>query len=239
MAVGEVLSEAFALYRRHFVHFLTIAFVVFAVVALVNLLLVVALGWFGLILSAVVSLVGLYLVQGAVVVAVQDVRDGRADLSLGETLRRVQPRLGILVVTGIVAGIAIAIGFVLLIVPGLILLTWWAVFVPALVLEGLGLSDSLGRSRNLVSGNFWPVLGLIVVVVLILIGASIVLSLILLPLDDNLASFISNFVSNTIFTPFVGLALTLAYYALRAQKGEADAPADTPGGPPETLPADA
>jgi len=221
--VGEILGEAFRLYRAHLGHFLAIAFTVYAVVAVVNLLLVLALGWFGVILSAVISLIGLYLVQGAIVVAVQDVRDGRADLSLGETLSHVKPRLATLVLTGIVAGIAIAIGFVLLIVPGLILLTWWAVFVPALVLEGLGLSDSLGRSRALVSGNFWPVLGLIVVVILILIGASIVLSLILVPLDDALASFISNVVSNTIFTPFVALALTLAYYALKAEQGELEA----------------
>jgi len=218
--VGEILGEAFRLYRAHLGHFLTIAFAVYAVVAVLNLLLVWALGWVGVILSAVVSLVALYLVQGAIVVAVQDVRDGRADLSLGETLGHVKPRLATLVVTGLVAGIAIGIGFLLLIVPGLILLTWWAVFVPALVLEGLGLSESLGRSRGLVAGNFWPVLGLIVVVMLILIGASIVLSLILVPLDDALASFISNIVSNTIFTPFVGLALTLLYYALLAEQKE-------------------
>ena len=233
--VGEVLGEAFGLYKRHVVHFFLIALAVFAVVALLNLLLVLLLGWFGLILAAIVSLVGLYLVQGAVTVAVQDVRDGRADLSLGETLRRVQPNLGTLVLTGIVAGLAIAIGLVLLIVPGLILLTWWAVFVPAIVLEGRGLSESLGRSRELVAGNFWPVLGLIVVVILILLGASIVLSLILSPLDDALQSFISNLVSNTIFTPFIGAALTLAYYALKAEKGETEVAATPAVAPPAEL----
>ena len=226
--VGEVLGEAFGLYKRHVVHFFTIALAVFVVVALVNLLLVVLLGWFGLILAAIVSLVGLYLVQGAVTVAVQDVRDGRADLSLGETLRHVQPHLATLVLTGIVAGLAIGIGLLLLVVPGLILMTWWAVFVPAIVLEGRGLSESLGRSRELVAGNFWPVLGLIVVVILILLGASIVLSLILSPLDDALQSFVSNLVSNTIFTPFIGLALTLAYYALMGQQDETEVAAAPP-----------
>lgn len=230
--VGEVLGEAFGLYRRHVGHFLAIALAVYAVVALLNLLFVLLLGWFGLILSAIVSLVGLYLVQGAVTVAVQDVRDGLADLSLGETLRRVQPQLATLVLTGIVAGIAIAIGLLLLVVPGLILLTWWAVFVPAIVLEGLGLSDSLGRSRQLVSGNFWPVLGLILVVILILLGASIVLGLILAPLDDALGSFIANLVSNTIFTPFIALALTLAYYALKAEQGESEVATVAPPAPP-------
>ena len=50
--VGEVLGEAFGLYRRHVGHFLAIALAVYAVVALLNLLFVLLLGWFGLILSA-------------------------------------------------------------------------------------------------------------------------------------------------------------------------------------------
>jgi hypothetical protein len=41
-----------------------------------------------------------------------------------------------LIVAGLLAGIGIAIGLVFLIVPGLILLTWWCLIVPVVVLEG-------------------------------------------------------------------------------------------------------
>ena len=46
-----------------------------------------------------------------------------------------------LVFTGILAGIAIGIGFVLLIVPGLFLLTIWALVAPVIVIERKGVMD--------------------------------------------------------------------------------------------------
>ena len=70
------------------------------------------------------------------------------------------PLLGL----GIVAGIAIGIGFLLLIVPGLILMTIWSVAAPVLVLERAGVFASLGRSRELVRGNGWQVFGVIVAI---------------------------------------------------------------------------
>ena len=51
--------------------------------------------------------------------------------------------LGQLILVGIVAGIGIVIGFVLIIVPGLILITIWSVVAPVIVLEHPG-----GLSRS-------------------------------------------------------------------------------------------
>ena len=55
----------------------------------------------------------------------------------------------------------------LLIIPGLILLTIWAVFAPAIVIERIRVIDAFGRSRELVRGNGWPVFGVIIVAFLI------------------------------------------------------------------------
>ncbi len=56
-----------------------------------------------------------------VVELVADVQDGRRDASPGQLLRAATPVLGQLILVGIVAAIGIVIGFVLIIVPGLIL----------------------------------------------------------------------------------------------------------------------
>src|SRR5207237_1179714 len=101
---------------------------------------------------------------------VRDVRDGRADRSVGETYRAVQPRLPGVIAAGVVAAIAIGIGFLLLIVPGLFLLTIWSMLVPVIVLEGLSAGDSFTRSREIVRGNGWSVFGLIVVTFLLVGG---------------------------------------------------------------------
>ena len=123
MSPGEVLREAWELYKRHWRHLLPIAFVVYLLLSLFTIVLALLLGWLGVISGVFVSLAGVFWLQGALVIAVEDIRDGRADLSIRETLARVRPRMNTLGVTGIVASIAITIGLLLLIVPGLLLFT--------------------------------------------------------------------------------------------------------------------
>ena len=167
--------------------------------------------------------------------AVDDIRDGRADMSLGETFERVRPQLPAIIVGGILAGLGIALGLVLLIVPGLILLTWWILLIPVIVLEERSAGEAFGRSRELVRGYGWSVFGVIVLTILLVIAFNIVLGILLLPVNDWLQSFISNVVSGTVVTPFVVLAWTILYYRLRAAK---EAPADVPV-TPEPPPASA
>src|SRR6186713_745439 len=93
-----VISEAWNLFKAHWRHLVPIAFVVYVAIAIVGLLLALLLGWFGALLGAVISLVGVFWVQGALVTAVEDIRDGRADLSLADTFGRVRPQLGAIVV---------------------------------------------------------------------------------------------------------------------------------------------
>ena len=222
MSPTAVLGEAWSLYKTHWRHLLPIAFVVYLLLSLFTLLLVLLLSWLGAIAAAFVSLAGTFWLQGALVIAIEDVRDGRADLSVSETLGRVRPRMNALAIGGILASIAITIGFILLIVPGLILLTWWLLIVPVIILEGRSATESFGRSRELVRGNGWNVFGLIVLTVVILIVAGIilgiVLALVLSFLSDDLAQYISSVISNTIFTPFVAAGWTLAYYHLREEQ---------------------
>jgi hypothetical protein len=219
MSPGQILGEAWALYRAHWRHLLPIALVVYILLSLLVLLLAGLLGWLGVIAGVFVSLAGVFWLQGALAVAVADIRDGRADLSIRDTLSRVQPRLNTLAVAGLLAAIGITVGLLLLIVPGLVLATWWAVVVPAIVLEGRGVLEAFGRSRELVRGNGWNVFGLIVLTFLVLLGAGIVVGLLLAlalsPLPEWLEQYVSDVVANTLFAPFVALAFTLAYYRLR------------------------
>ena len=224
MSPSDVISEAWALYRRHWRHLVPIALSVYVLLSLFTLLLVFLLGRLGAFASVFVSLAGVFWLQGALVIAVEDIRDGRADLSIRETLARVRPRLNTIAVTGILAALGIFLGILLLVVPGLVLATWWALIIPAIMLERTGVTGAFGRSRELVRGNGWNVFGLIVLLVLILIGAAIVLgvllALVLAPFDDALQRYVGDVVSNTIAAPFIALAFTLAYYRLRGHEPE-------------------
>ena len=222
-----VIGESWTVYKTHWRHLLPIAFVVYLTVAVLGALLVAILTWVGAIIAAFISLVALFWLQAALVKAVEDIRDGRADLSLSETFEAARPHLAAVLVAGILAALGIVIGLILLIVPGLILLTIWAVIIPVIVLENKSAGESFGRSRELVRGYGWGVFGVIVLTILLLIGFQIVLSLILTPLADWLRGFISNIVSGTLTAPFIAVVLTLLYFRLHDAKEPAAAPAPT------------
>lgn len=64
---------------------------------------------------------------------------------------------------GILFVFGVAAGFLLLIVPGLMLLTAWEVVVPALVVERTGILGSFSRSSALTKGHRWPIFGMLVI----------------------------------------------------------------------------
>lgn len=229
MTVGGILGEAWRLYTKFFTRFFAVALIVFLIVNLINaalgsiigtgagLALLVAL------ITTVVSIVGTFWLQGALVYAVDDVRDGRIDSSIGELFERVRPNLGTLIVAGILAGLGIAVGLVLLIVPGLILLTWWCLIVPVIVLEGKQVSEAFGRSRQLVRGHGWTVFGVIIVSVIAVAIASGVIQSIFSFLGPFLRYWIGGAIASAIVDPFLAVALTLMYFHLRGSPA-AEAP---------------
>jgi hypothetical protein len=221
-----VLSEAWEMYKAHWQHLLTIALVVYVAVGLISLVLALLLdNWAAGILAALVSLVATFWLQGALVRAVDDIRDGRADLSFSETLARVRPQLPAIIVAGVLAAIGIIIGLILLIIPGLFLLTRWILIIPAIVLEGRSAGESFGRSRDLVRGYGWNVFGVIVLTILVLLAFRIVLEIVLFPLSNEFQSFLTELIAGTVATPFAVLAWTLLYFRLRDAKEPAQAPA--------------
>ncbi len=109
---------------------------------------------FGLVIGIVCS--------GALTIVAEDVLNGgqpRILSSIKCGVRRFLPLLG----ACSLAGLALVLGLVLLIVPGLIVATWYFVVVPVCVLEGLGPTDSLRRSAALSRGVRWRLFGLAVI----------------------------------------------------------------------------
>jgi hypothetical protein len=202
------------MYKAYAMHLLTIAFVIYLAAAVIAALLALAGGTVGAVLGALVEIVAAFLLQATLVKAVQDVRDGRVDMSIGETVRAAIPYLGSVALASILAGIAIVIGLILIIVPGLYLITIWAVIVPVIVIEGSGALASFERSRQLVRGRGWHVFATLVLVYVILLVVNLVLGLIFTALPHVLGSGLSSIISGTLIAPFLALVVTLVYYRL-------------------------
>jgi hypothetical protein len=214
--VGEPIRDGWEIYKRFWRHLVPIALVISLVVSLIGLALSAAGGALAALAAGIVSIVGVFLIQAALTEAVADVRDGRVDMTLGQTISRTWPRLGPVVGASIVAGIGIVIGFILLVVPGFYLMTIWSVVIPVVVLERLGVVESLGRSRSLVSGYGWTVFGVILMTFLINIVLSIVLGIVFGGLSTGAAHYVSSVITTTVVTPFVAATWTSMYFRLRA-----------------------
>jgi len=186
-------------------------------------------------LAELVGLVATWLFTGMVVELVADVQDGRRDATPGQLVRAVVPVLGSLVLVAVVAGVLIVIGFVLVIVPGLILLTIWAVAVPVVVIEkppGLG---ALGRSRELVRGNGWQVFG----VILILYFLVLIVSVALQAAGNSAGTGVGIVVAvvvGVLTAPLPALAQSVLYFELLAVRGEARLAGPPAAAPPQRDP---
>jgi hypothetical protein len=202
------------MYKAHAKHLLAIAFVIYVVAAIITAVLALAGGTIGILLGSFVSVVAAFLLQATLVKAVQDVRDGRADLSIKETVNEATPYIGPVALASILAGIAITIGLILIIVPGLYLITIWAVIIPVIVIERSGVMASFGRSHDLVRGHGWHVFGTLVIVYIIMLVVNIVLGVIFSALPHVLGDGLSSVISGTIISPFLAIVVTLVYYRL-------------------------
>ena len=133
--------------------------------------------------------------------------------------------------------VLMVMGFVLLIVPGIVvavLLTYWAVDNHVVAIEGCKPIGALKRSFELVRGNWWRTFSTILLTILVAFGLTIVMSLVLAaPLvligDDGLtgttarvASALSGMLSNAIIAPISAIVGTLIYLDLRCRKEDYD-----------------
>lgn len=79
-------------------------------------------------------------------------------------------------VVSVLVGIVVGFGFILLIIPGIIFGTWYAFSLFVLVNEKTGILESMRKSKALVRGRFWAVLGRLLVFMLFSILGNIVFS---------------------------------------------------------------
>ncbi|MDX6653331.1 MAG: hypothetical protein QOH18_23, partial [Solirubrobacterales bacterium] len=230
LSVGDVLNRVFALYKEHFGVLIPVAFWLFLVVSILGGVLS-RTNALALLIFFIVTFAAAILYQGMVVSLVRDVQDGRRDSSVGELFSSVSPVLGALVGASILYGLAVGIGFFLLIVPGCILLTIWAVIAPVIVIEKKGALDSFGRSRELVRGNGWPVFGTVIVAALI----TVIVGAILGAIAEGIAGgpilrIVFGALASTLTAPIGALVAAVLYYRLLEIKGAVPGPMATGGG---------
>ncbi len=229
--VGGVIRRVFDIYLDQAPVLMPAAAVVFVFTGLLSTL-VLSAGSGLRVIALLISLVAGSLFTGMVVELVADVQDGKRDATPGQLLQAVTPVLGRLILVATVVAVGVLLGFFLIIIPGLYLVTIWSVSAPVVVLERPPGLAALGRSRELVRGNGWQVFGVIFVLWVLIAIVSIALEIAAESASTGLGIVVT-VVLGVLTAPFTALASAVLYFdLLRISGGVAPTPAPAEPGPP-------
>ena len=240
MGVGELLDAAIKLYRSQWKSLMAIVAIALVPITFLQVFLTREIGspfsestisqaelestvLTSVVLGAIQFLVVQPFLIAAVARASADVYLGRPVL-VGPTFRYAVSRIHSILWISILSGLAILLGFVLLIVPGVILLVRYYFGTTVLVVEGQKGSKALGRSYRLAKGHFWKILGTILLASIL---ASVVEGVLSIPGGAAFGAIgtagwplyaIGLSLAAIITTPFTTLISVLLYFDLRIRK---------------------
>ena len=236
--LGEILSAAFEIYRANAPKLLLLVALVVVPLTLVSVLVTNAIVDTGDIdvrggelvvddvgtsfLAALFAgaIGGLILVLISAVLQAATVR-AAAQATIGDPVdveasyRYGFRRLGSVILISILVGLIVGAGFILLIIPGIIFLVFLSSSIPSLIVEDRRGTEALGRSWNLVSGQFWHALGVIVVAALIVGVVNAIIGAI--GGDAWAVRWIFTAIAQIVTSPFAALVSVLLYLDLRAR----------------------
>jgi uncharacterized membrane protein len=235
LSVGEILDTSFSLYRRHFGALATVSLICTGLPLVLRLFVEAAGGLLTQIPLALVYLLSLVVLSlvatGATVFIVSESYLGRP-LSAREALMRATPYMGRILVASLLMALVVGLGFLLMVIPGIILGVGLALAIPAVVLEpGRSASGALSRSWELTRGSRWRIFILgITLFVLLYVPVVAISGLVAVLLPHGAGpSFAASSISTIVALAIAGVVqlfiyplfycvLTVTYYDLRVRK---------------------
>jgi hypothetical protein len=167
-----------------------------------------------LFLSTVISWIIGSLTMGISVKAASNVVE-KDKTSLKESFNSTIPKLPSILLASFITGIATFAGFLALIVPGIILQILFYLVIPILIVEDIGVLESLSRSMKLVNSRWLKTFVLSLIVGLIT-GAVSVVATFATPLGIYRV-LIGNVIAAFAY-PLVPISTTIYYYSMRAKE---------------------
>ena len=251
--VGRILGEVFSLYRAHSGPLLVLAAAVFLPVAFIGALLNGSDAIGAAIASGIISGPATLLYAGLAAPVVVAHRRGQPLPEPGDMMDFAQPVAGPLLHAGLLGLTGIIAGTILLIVPGLILLTIWAVVGPAIALERRDVIEAFRRSQELVRGNGWQVFGIVLLLIVMLTMAGLALQAAGEAVAGITGAFVMGWLAAVVLAPPEGLFVSVLFLDLggsaeparqaeveRAEEAPAEeAPAEKPADGPKEPDSDA
>jgi hypothetical protein len=259
MTVGQIIDRTFTLYRNNFLRFITIVALVYVPVALISIVVMVSfvMSWseqmealqqpgshaeefsagafvqiMVLLYAAVIFVqLGQELCKAALTKGVSDSYLG-IEPTVGQAVKTLLRRGGFVLIAFVLLGIVFLAGLALCIVPGLIFMVFWMIWLSLttqiIVVENLGPLAAMSRSKQLVSGNAGKVfvlaflLWLLTMLVSGLLGqVGQLVGRLVFPdsqVEQVIVGQLSGTIGQILAMPIVSIAMVLLYYDLRIRK---------------------
>ncbi|MFH1006583.1 MAG: hypothetical protein V1800_03660 [Candidatus Latescibacterota bacterium] len=223
--VGDILRRTLATYRAHFFLFVSLS----AVIYIPYYLFLAAVPWgrsLPAMAGAIVPGIVAQALASAMVIWVIIRTALGYEVGLVNVLGSLTPSLVVkLLGTILMVTVAVSSAFLLLILPGLVLLVWLSLVNQVVVVERMAYLPAVRRSLQIIRGSWWQVLSVLLGLVLINLTALLVIGSLF---GDDAAWPGQLF--GILFVPFWSISLTLLYFDLRTAK-EGFAMASLEGGP--------
>jgi hypothetical protein len=220
VSASDVIKHALAGYRAYGVYLFFLTTVFYLVLAVVTLVMGAFLGESAMqVALQIVLMLGCTWAMALVIDAVAAFEEPTADRTLIGRFTAIIPYLTTLSIVAFLYNLLVAIGFMLLIIPGLVFVTWWALVFPVVVLERTGIGESFSRSRTLVRGRGLTVFGTLFMAGVL---ASVPTFVIFLAVQALVTSpiavgVIMGVAIGGVVTPFISLCLVTLYADLRSR----------------------
>ncbi len=175
----------------------------------------------GLVIAALVlsvtGLVGEVFYTGAVAIALTHSHDGEQP-SVREIARTVQYRR--LIAVDLIYAAAVAVGLIVLFVPGFLIYVFFGLAAPVIEIERHGIRDGFRRSYDLVRGHFWLVAAVLIPIEVVGDGITDLATRLTHTLlgGSLLAEWLADTTSNIVLTPFYAVAAVLLTLDLIADR---------------------
>lgn len=116
-----------------------------------------------------------------------------------------------LIAVDLLYGLLVAVGFALLIAPGVAAFVWFGLAAPVVEIEGRGVRGAFARSARLVRGSFWVTLAVLVPFEVVGDGLTELATGLAHDLlgDSLLSAWLADSLANVAFTPFYAVAAVL------------------------------
>ncbi|MBO9557158.1 MAG: hypothetical protein J7515_01055 [Caulobacter sp.] len=173
--------------------------------------------WVIIIVNPMIAMLGSTLLQATISSRALMGMDGRDRPSGDRFFGSFQDYLAVIAL-GLVTTLGIMGGFVLLVIPGIILSLAWMVAVPAMVTERLGVMDAIRRSNKLTGERRGEIFGLCVAAGLIGLLLSWLATLAFSAVGNSLVTTIGGSVTQTLTSAANALLAVAIYYELRWSK---------------------